>query len=148
MTECLAKAGAEGIVPYDGPYWGTSTATAAGMAALMARVTYGDTVNALHRAAALTMLASVVEGQRWGIAAGADDATNEIVGIKDGWYPDDDGWRVNSVGYISPLTPGDAPYAIAVLTNYQETQEYGIATIEGVAEPVYGAARAQSAAAP
>ena len=108
----------------------------------MGRIAFGAVVNDVHRAVALEMLTSVIPEQRWGIPAGADDSGNEIVGVKDGWYPDDDGWRVNSVGFISPLTPGEQPYAIAVMTNYQTTQEYGIATIEGLALPVYDALRA------
>jgi hypothetical protein len=104
----------------------------------MSRLAFGEIVNPVHRAVALAMLVSVVPEQRWGIPAGADASGAEIVGVKDGWYPDDDGWRVNSVGFISPIQPGAEPYAIAVMTNYQSTQEYGIETIEGLAIPVYG----------
>jgi hypothetical protein len=137
VAACLERLGVGGITPYNGPYWGTSTASAKGIATLMARLAYGDIVNAEHRAAALGMLVSVIPSQRWGVPAGADSSGDEIVGVKDGWYPDDDGWRVNSVGFISPLTFGATPYAIAVMTNRQSTQEYGIATIEGLAEPVW-----------
>jgi hypothetical protein len=143
VAACLEGLGAGGITPYNGPYWGTSTASARGIATLMARIAYGDVVNAEHRTAALTMLVSVVPGQRWGVPAGADSSAEEIVGVKDGWYPDDDGWRVNSVGFIAPLAGGEAPYAIAVMTNEQSTQEYGIATIEGLAEPVWNDLRAR-----
>jgi hypothetical protein len=104
---------------------------------LLSDLAYGDIVNSQHRAASLEMLTSVVSGQRWGIPAGADASGEEIVGVKDGWYPDEAGWRVNSVGFISPLSNGEDPYAIAVMTNRQATQEYGIATIEGLAEPVW-----------
>jgi hypothetical protein len=89
------------------------------------------------------MLQSVIAEQRWGIPAGADSSGSEIVGVKDGWYPDDAGWRVNSVGFISPLSSGEEPYAIAVMTNLQTSQEYGIVTIEGLAEPVWTDIRAR-----
>jgi hypothetical protein len=137
VAACLNRLGVGGITPYNGPYWGTSTASARGIATLMARLAYGDIVNAEHRAAALAMLVSVIPSQRWGVPAGADSSPDEVVGVKDGWYPDDDGWRVNSVGFISPLSGGEAPYAIAVMTNEQTSQEYGIVTIEGLAEPVW-----------
>jgi hypothetical protein len=143
VAGCFSSLGVDGITPYNGPYWGTSTASARGMATLMARIAYGDIVVPEHRAAALAMLVSVVPGQRWGVPAGADTSGEEIVGVKDGWYPDDDGWRVNSVGFISPLDPGEDPYTIAVMTNNQTTQEYGIATIEGLAEPVWVDIRAR-----
>jgi beta-lactamase class A len=143
ITTCLQSIGATGITPYMGDYWGTSTASARGIATLMSRIAYGSVVNDVHRAVALEMLTNVIPEQRWGIPAGADGTGEEIVGVKDGWYPDDDGWRVNSVGFISPRTPGEQPYAIAVMTNNQATQEYGIETIEGLAAPVYDALRAQ-----
>jgi hypothetical protein len=92
---------------------------------------------------ALELLTNVIVGQTWGVPAGAAQSGDEIVGVKDGWYPDDDGWRVNSVGFISPLSPGAPPYAIAVMTNYQSSMEYGIETIEGLAAPVYAALRAE-----
>jgi hypothetical protein len=143
VAACLESLGAGGITPYMGPYWGTSTASARGIADLMARLAYGDLVVAEHRAAALVMLISVISGQRWGVSAGADASGEEIVGVKDGWYPDEAGWRVNSVGFISPLGFGEVPYAIAVMTNLQATQEYGIETIEGLAEPVWTDIRAR-----
>jgi hypothetical protein len=142
VAACLSRLGVAGITPYNGPYWGTSTASARGMATLMSRLAYGNIVNDQHRTAALAMLVSVVPGQRWGVPAGADASSEEIVGVKDGWYPDEDGWRVNSVGFISPLSPEHFPYAIAVMTNRQTTQEYGIATIEGLAQPVWTDMRA------
>ncbi len=141
MVDCLDQLGITGITPYQGLYWGTSTASATGMATLMARLTFGELVNPVHRAVALAMLVSVIAEQRWGVPAGADESGLEIVGVKDGWYPDDVGWRVNSVGFISPLSAGPEPYAIAVMANYQSTQEYGIETIEGLALPVYEALR-------
>jgi hypothetical protein len=137
VATCLRELGVTGITPYNGPYWGTSTASATGMATLMSRLAFGEIVNPVHRGVALALLVSVAPEQRWGIPAGADDSGQEIVGVKDGWYPDDDGWRVNSVGFISPIEAGQEPYAIAVMTNYQATQEYGIETIEGMARPLY-----------
>jgi hypothetical protein len=143
VAACLDSLGVGGITPYNGPYWGTSTASARGMATLIARLAYGDIVNAEHRAAALVMLTSVIPGQRWGVPAGADASGEEIVGVKDGWYPDEDGWRVNSIGFISPLASGQEPYAIAVMTNQQATEEYVIETIEGLAEPVWNDIRSR-----
>jgi hypothetical protein len=143
IAACLDDLGADGITPYMGDYWGTSTASARGIATLMGRIAFGEAVNETHRAVALAMLTSVVPDQRWGVPAGADGSGNEIVGVKDGWYPDDAGWRVNSVGFISPLSADQEPYAIAVMTNYQTSMEYGIETIEGLALPVYEALRGE-----
>ena len=53
--------------------------------------------------------------------------------MKDGWYPAITGWRVASAGIGGPEK---APIIAVVLTRNQQTMEYGIATIEGVAERV------------
>ena len=133
----LASIGATEIKPHDGPSWGTSTASARSLAVVLSRAAFGNLLNAEHRVLFLSLLQNVTPSQRWGISAGAevDAATVPVVGIKDGWYPADAGWRVNSVGFV--VGAGDQPfYTITVLTNYQPSWEYGIRTIEGAAEEV------------
>lgn len=137
LRNYLAAVDAQGIRPYIGPFWGTSTASANGLATILARAVFGDLLNKEHRALFLSLIENVVPAQRWGISAGAEgEGTHgDLVGIKNGWYLDDPGWRVNSVGFVVSRD-GRLSYAIAVLTNRQPTWPYGIATIEGVAEQV------------
>jgi hypothetical protein len=82
-------------------------------------------------------LQKVTPGQRWGITAGTEsgERANAAVGLKNGWYPADSGWRINSIGFI---VSRDAQqyYSIAVLTNDQPSRSYGIDTIEGVAREI------------
>ncbi len=63
--------------------------------------------------------------------------TMDVVGVKNGWYPGEEGWRVNSVGVVRPR--GGTPYAIAVMTDGRVSWREGIETIEGIAEKVNAA---------
>jgi hypothetical protein len=133
----LFTIGATGITPYDGPFWGTSTASASSLALIVSRAAFGDLLNAQHRALFLDLLQKVTPSQRWGITAGTEsgNSASGIVGLKNGWYPADEGWRINSIGFV---VSRDAQqyYSIAVLTNRQPSRMYGIDTIEGAAELV------------
>ncbi len=62
-----------------------------------------------------------------------------VIGLKNGWYPGDEGWRVSSVGVVRPK--GRSPYAIAIMTDARESWREGIELIEGVAEKVNSALR-------
>jgi hypothetical protein len=87
------------------------------------------------RALALKLMDSVTSAQRWGVTSGT--RAGDLVGLKDGWYPGEEGWRVNSVGVIRPA---NAPaYAIAVVTDGRETWQEGIDTIEGIASRLHAA---------
>jgi hypothetical protein len=85
------------------------------------------------------MLDGVVAEQRWGATAGT--ASADAVGVKDGWYPGEEGWRVNSVAVVRPR--GGADYAIAIVTGGRVSWQEGIETIEGIAAPINTALRGQ-----
>ena len=73
-------------------------------------------------------MARVICRQRWGTPAGAPgDVT---VHVKNGWLPDDTGWHVNSIG---AFTGKGKNYLIAVLTDDNPSEQYGINTIQDVA---------------
>jgi hypothetical protein len=54
------------------------------------------------------------------------------VHVKNGWLADETGWHVNSLGVFTGKT--DKNYLIAVLTDDNPTEQYGIDTIENVAK--------------
>lgn len=62
------------------------------------------------------------------------------VGVKDGWYQGEEGWRVNSVGVVRPAN-GGTPYALSIVTNGRSSMVEGIETIEGIARPINAALR-------
>lgn len=140
LANYLTVIGATGIRPYNGPYWGTSTASANAMAAVLARAVFGDLLNEAHRALLVKLMESVSPSQWWGVTAGYRTGNGDagVVGVKNGWYPDDAGWRVNSFGFIAS-SDAQRYYTIAVLTNGQASLRSGIDTIEGVSARVSAA---------
>src|SRR5262249_14773448 len=136
LSAYLQSAGFPGIVPYNGDFWGTSTASANSMTTVVARMLFGDAYRDEHRKLALTLMTSVVSAERGGVAARGRTTGGDTIALKDGWYPDDNGWRVNSVGIVLPSDSSRHPYVIAVLSNRQPSFDYGIATIEGIAQRI------------
>lgn len=128
------------------PYaWGDSRASGATIAWLVANLAFGDLVNTEHRVLAIDLLARATASQQWGVGFGADRASLEggaIVGVKDGWYPVEAGWRAGSAGLIMPgpeRPTATVPYAIAVLTAENVDLEDGIETIDGLSQRVQAA---------
>jgi hypothetical protein len=120
--------------------WGASYASAHDVAMLFAKLAFGEVLDERLRAVAIGLLQAVDPSQTWGVTAAAPEDRPEgtIVGVKDGWYPADCGWWVNSAGMIVPADDKPA-YTIAVLTGEQVTWEYGIETIETVGSFVHAA---------
>ena len=130
------KLGADG-------YWGLTQATAHDEMLLLDLLTRPNTVlSAASRAYQLGLMAQVIPGQRWGTPAGAP--TGVTVHVKNGWLPDGTGWHVNSIG---AFTGRYKDYAIAVLTDDNPSEQYGIDTIEDVARVVHRELNAARAAA-
>lgn len=139
VSSYLSSVGVGGFTPDPGTSWGASFASARAMAAILGKLLNGEILDAPSRALAMRMLDAVVPEQRWGVSAGTDPASGDRVELKNGWYPGDEGWRVNSVGIVRPRT-GD-PYAIAIVTGGRVSWQEGIDTIEGIAAPLNAAMR-------
>ena len=138
IASYLRTIGVDGITPDGGTSWGVTFASARGMALVLGKLASGALLDASSSALAMRLLQSVIPAQRWGITAGTDPG--DVVGVKNGWYPGTEGWRVNSVGIVTP--PRSAPYAIAIVTDSRPTWNEGIETIEGIAKLVNAAIRA------
>jgi len=112
-----------------GGCWGLTQVTAHDEMRLLRLLTTANPVlSPSSRRYELGLLARVIPSQRWGTPAGAPgDVT---VHVKNGWLPDGTGWHVNSIG---AFTGKNKDYLIAVLTDDNPSEEYGIDTIEGVA---------------
>jgi hypothetical protein len=84
------------------------------------------------RAYELGLMAQVIPSQRWGVPVGAP--TSLTAHVKNGWLPlATHGWRINSIGAFTGYRAG---YSIVVLTQGNPTMDYGIDTIEAVAEVI------------
>jgi hypothetical protein len=140
LANYVARIGETGVRPYDGEFWGTSTASPSSLARILARAAFGDLLNTDHRALFLKLLEQVTPSQRWGVTAGLEGEGGRValVGIKNGWYQADAGWRVNSIAYVV-RSDGQRFYTLVVLTNAQPSWAYGVSTIENAAEQVNAA---------
>ena len=114
--------------------WGESTTTAADMARLLAQLGSCQILTPRLCQYALDQMRQVVPSQRWGVGGGVPADTP--VALKNGWYPEDDGWGVHSVGLVEK---GGRQYAIAVYTQPDPSMAYGVETIEQIVGAIYGA---------
>ncbi|HEX6061517.1 MAG TPA: serine hydrolase [Candidatus Limnocylindria bacterium] len=128
----LRAVGVGGITPDGGTSWGVTFASARGMAIVLGKLASGALLDAAGSALAVYMLESVIPAQRWGMTAGTAADSGDRVGVKNGWYPGSEGWRVNSVGIVMPRD--GSPYAVAIVTDSRPSWDEGIATIEGIAK--------------
>jgi hypothetical protein len=137
----LTRIGVSGITPYNGPYWGTSVASARAISLVLAKVAFSNLLDDFSRKLALDLLLKVVPSQRWGISPKAESQQShrDSVGLKNGWYPEEQGWRVNSAGFVVSSAGHQPAYVIAVMTNLQPNWPYGIDTIEGVSSRIHAA---------
>ena len=108
--------------------WGASAVSAADMATMFDHL---DRVfPERYEKFGLGLLGSIVPEQSWGIPAVAS-GRGWSVRFKGGWRPDPDGQIVNQA---AELRRAGAVQAIAVLTDQGPSMEYGIETVEGVAD--------------
>jgi beta-lactamase class A len=114
--------------------WGESTTTAADMARLLAQLGSCQILTPRLCQYALDQMRQVVPSQRWGVGTGVPAGTS--VALKNGWYPEDDGWGVHSMGLVEK---GGRQYAIAVYTQPDPSMAYGVETIEQIVAAIYGA---------
>lgn len=59
-----------------------------------------------------------------------DDGTVPVtVGVKNGWYPEQTGWEINSAGYV---LFGDDGYLAVVMTGHNPSEDYGMSVVNEV----------------
>ncbi|WP_051731827.1 serine hydrolase [Kitasatospora phosalacinea] len=92
-----------------------------------------DVLTPEHREYGLRLMAEVEADQRWGTPFGAPpDVTTHV---KNGWLQRaTHGWRVHSLGIFTGPT---RVYRIAVLTDDDPTESYGIGTIQRISRRVH-----------
>ena len=113
--------------------WGSTLASPLQMASLLAMIVQGDVLDDVSRATAMDFLSSVDPSQDWGALSGTDGLATET-GIKNGWYPEQSGWSLNSLAYVAP--DDGAAYAIAIFTQGSTIMSDGIAMIEEIARAI------------
>ncbi len=114
--------------------WGVTTTTASDQIALLKTVALpGPVLDPASQSYELGLMEHVEASQAWGVSAGV--ASGVTLALKNGWLPlEDDDWQVNSIGWID----GDGrDYLLAVLTNEDPTEYYGIQTIQGLSSLIW-----------
>ena len=119
----LDVATAAGMRHFAGGYWSQARVTAADQARLFFRLDH--VVPRRHRAAARTLLSSIVPWQSWGTAAVARRAGLRV------WFKG--GWRDDVVHQAALVEGHGRREAIAILTRGSPSFEYAVATVEGIA---------------
>jgi hypothetical protein len=116
-----------------GGYWGLTQVTAHDEMLLLGLLTQPNTVlSSAARSYELGLMAKAIPSQRWGTPAGAP--ASMTVHVKNGWLPDGTGWHINSIG---AFTAKNKDYMMAVLTDDNSSETYGIDTVEAVARVVH-----------
>jgi hypothetical protein len=115
--------------------WGLTRVTAHDEMLLLELLTGPNSVlDASSRAYQLYLMAHVANWEAWGVTAGTpSDVTWHV---KNGWLPDATGWHINSIG---AFTGHGHDYMMAVLsdnTDMNDSEDYGIDTIEDIARLV------------
>ncbi|MEO3764768.1 serine hydrolase [Streptomyces sp. B5E4] len=113
----------------DGGTWGLTQTTASDQLALLEAV-YGDGGSPLSgdsRRYVEKLMASVVDDQRWGVSAAADDAGEAA--LKNGWLPRSATglWDINSIGRVEHR---GHTLLVAVLSDGHASHKAGIDAVE------------------
>jgi beta-lactamase class A len=113
--------------------WGFTTTTAADQVTLLDHLVHSNAVlSDASRAYELGLMEDVTPDQAWGVSGGTAAGTK--VALKNGWLPDDGGWTVNSIGWVSGFGRN---YLIAVTTSGDPSMGYGIDSISAVSSAVW-----------
>jgi beta-lactamase class A len=115
-------------------YWGETSTTARDQLQLLRYVFLrNEVLHAPARDYVRYLMENITPWEDWGVSAGPPAAVT--VALKNGWVPIvGDDWQVNSIGMVH----GDGRhYLIALLTNHDNGEQYGIATIEHISRIVW-----------
>ena len=121
------EAGMTSTAPATDGVWGTTTTTALDrLAMIRTLVEPNPLLTDASRAYMLDLMEHITPSQDWGATGGVPPGVT--VALKNG-FAVIDGWQINTTGWVN----GDGrDYLIAVLTNGNVSQQYGIDTVNAV----------------
>jgi hypothetical protein len=129
-------AGMTSTVPAIDGVWGTTTTTAVDRIAMIrAVVEPNDLLTDASRSYLLGLMEHVDPAQDWGATGGVPPGVT--VALKNG-FAVIDGWQINTTGWVSGA---GRDYLIAVLTDGNPSEAYGIGTVDGVSAIVWNSLR-------
>jgi beta-lactamase class A len=113
--------------------WGLTTTTPRDQLILLRLVMLPNhALDLASRAYEYELMRHVIPFDRWGVSAGLGSAA--VVALKNGWLPYQGSWQINSVGSVGG--PGGR-YLIAVMTDGNPTEDYGIDTIQRISRTAW-----------
>jgi hypothetical protein len=118
------------------PGWGLTTTTALDQVKLVKTFVFpNDVLTGAARSYGLRLMESVEADQAWGITGGVPP-TGTTIAVKNGWLPlvGYSDWQIDSIGWIDGH---GRDYVLAVLTNQNSDEGYGIQTIQTIAQTIY-----------
>ena len=128
------EAGMTSTVPATDGVWGTTTTTALDrLAMIRTLVEPNSLLTDASRAYVLDLMEHITPSQDWGATGGVPPGVT--VALKNG-FAVIDGWQINTTGWVSGA---GRDYLIAVLTNGNVSEQYGIDTVNAVSALVWNA---------
>ena len=120
--------------------WGLTTTTPLDQLKLLRLVMLpNDLLDPASRDYEYELMRHIIPFDTWGVSAGL--GAGATVAFKNGWLPVSAGWQVNSIGQV---VGSGRHYLIAVMTNEQPTEDYGIGTIEAISAATWQALAAET----
>ena len=128
------EAGMTSTVPATDGVWGSTTTTALDRLAMIRTVVEPNSLltNA-SRSYILNLMENITPSQDWGATGGVPPGVT--VALKNG-FAVIDGWQINTTGWVNGA---GRDYLIAVLTNGNASEQYGIDTVNAVSALVWNA---------
>ena len=132
LASFLRARGLEPIHTHDEDEWGSLRASSAQVAGLISQLLAGRLLDPTSTGLSLSLMSQVSSGQRWGVSAGVEPGS-VTAGLKDGWYPEANGWSINSAGII--VTPR-SQYVLVILSDRAPSFREGVRRVERFAYSV------------
>jgi beta-lactamase class A len=152
MDSFFSQIGASSTTAAGQGAWGLTKTTALDQLKVVNAIAYpGVFLSGSSATVASNLLDQVESDQTWGVSGGVP--TGVTIELKNGWLPDSEtngsysntsDWVVNSIGHIYGA---GVDYTIAVLTDGNPSEKYGIQTIESLSAATWNdlsAAQSQS----
>jgi hypothetical protein len=134
VGEFEREAGMTSTVPATDGVWGTTTTTALDrLAMIRALVEPNSLLTDASRAYVLNLMENITPSQDWGATGGVPPGVT--VALKNG-FAVINGWQINTTGWVNGA---GRDYLIAVLTNGNASEQYGIDTVNAVSALVWNA---------
>jgi hypothetical protein len=130
IVSFLESRGLAAVRPSEEDAWGTLYASASQVSELLRRLIVGELLDPASTEIAVELLSDIDADQAWGVSAGAGEPGAGVL-LKNGWYPDLDGWRVNSAGAVRSADGSD--FVVAILSYRADNLNEGIALVEAIA---------------